>query len=309
MPFEFQAVPALRAAAWILLLALALRVLLRRPDAAGRAFAFWAFVWAGGIQLVLSLQVMATDAPTQQVLFRAAYYAILVGTPAFLLLLLYVPRRQSFATPAAAGLLALAALLCITFAGSHGAFLAEAVVDGTYASANAGAMQFLFPVVVWGGFLAGMAWLAWRVPHLEGAARRSATWVMAGLALFAADRFARTAALWVRDPSTLGAPPEGQVYGLFMLAFGVAVVAMALRTRALPDGANVGLAALLGGAVGATAIATFDGATTVPVLLSALLAPLYGALIAQGVREAPAEAEVPARAGRAAVLTEADADA
>lgn len=301
MALELQAVPALRAVAWALLVALGLLVWARRPDAAGRAFAFWAFVWGGGIQLVLAAQEMATDLATQQVLYRAAYYAVLASSPAFLALLLYVPRRAPRATLLLAAALAAAVLGGLAFALDHGAFLAE-TYEGGYAPANVGAMAFLFPAAVWSGFLAGMLWLGWRAPAMPPAARDAATWIMAGLALFAADRAARTAALGLRDPATLGAPPEGFVYAGFMAAFGLAAAWMAWRTRGLADGANVGFAALVGGAVGATAMVTYGwagGATTFPVLMSALLAPAYGALVALGVRRAstaPADAAGPADA-------------
>lgn len=309
MAFDLQAAPFLRALAWAALVALGLWVWAKRPDAAGRAFAYWAFVWGGGVQLTLAVQAMATDAPTQQLLYRVAYYAILASTPAFIALLLFAPRRAARATPVVGVLLGLTVLAALAFALDHGAFLAEAVTDGAYTPTNAGPMAFGFPVLVWSGFLAGMLWLAWRAPSWPARERTAATWLMAGLALFAADRCVRTFAMAVRDPATLGAPPEGWVYGLFMAAFGVAALLMVLRTRALPDGANVGLAALLGGALGATAMVTYGigGGTTIPVVVSAMLGPLYGALMAEGVRcapeAAPASASEPAPVAAAGVRT------
>jgi hypothetical protein len=86
---------------------------------------------------------------------------------------------------------------------------------------------------------------------------------------------------------------------------------MALRARGLRgEGGNVALASLLGLAVGATTIVTYGvpqlgGGLTAGVVLSALLGPLYTALLAQGVLAAPATSWVAAREGRAAVLAEA----
>ncbi|HEV8359606.1 MAG TPA: hypothetical protein VGR28_04025 [Candidatus Thermoplasmatota archaeon] len=310
MPFQFALVPGLRAIAWAAALLVGLWVLARRPDAAGRAFAFWALVWAGGVQLLLSLQALATDAATQQVLYRAANYAILFSSSAFLAVLLYAPRPQPRRRVALAALIALPALAALAFAWDHGAFLAE-TLDGGYSATNAGAYALAFHPVLWTGFLVGMLWLGWRAPALEGSARASATWLMAGLALFAADRFTRTATWWVREPSTIGPPPDGPIYALYMVAFGVAVAWMALRARRIPDGANVGLAALVGGAVGATGIITYGltdpqfAGTTAGVLLSALLAPLYTLLLAGGALDAAgSDAVVHARRQRAAVLSE-----
>lgn len=307
MAIELQLAPGLRLLAWLALLGIGLWTWARRPDAAGRAFAFWAVVWAWGVQGVLSLQAMATDAATQQWLYRVAYYSILFSSSAFLVVLVHAPRRVARARAWLTALLTPPLVAALAFAWAHGAFITESLGVGAYSAANTAPLQVGFPAAVWTGFLAAMLWLGWRAPSLEPRARGSATWMMAGLALFAADRFARTAALWVRDPATLGEAPEGWVYGLFMLGFGVAVLWMVLRARPIPEGANVTLAALAGAAVGFTAIATFGvaGGTTVPVLLSALLGPLYGALLAIGVLEAPADSVAYARRGRAAVLTEA----
>lgn len=310
MAFQLDPVSALRTVAWGALLLVGLWVFARRPDAAGRAFALWAVVWAGGIQLVLSLQSMATDAATQALLYRAGYYAILLSSSSFLALLAYAPRRAPRANLLAALALAPGLLAAALFALDHRAFITETVQGGAYAAPNAGAMAWLYHVFIWSGFLVGMLWLGWRAPALPPRARHAASWLMAGLAVFAGDRFARTATWWVRDPRTMPGPPEGWVYGFFMLAFGVGVLWMVLRARALRGGANVGLAALLGLAVGATSIATLSvgpggPVTTIGVVLSALLAPLYGLLMAQGVLDAPGEATVRARKERSAVLSEA----
>lgn len=309
MPFQLTELGTLRLLAWLALLGLGVWTLARRPDAAGRAFAFWALVWAGGIQALLTLQSMATDAATQQLLYRADYYAILLASPSFLALLLYAPRRVARANLGLALLLAPALLLALWFATDKARFITETVQGGAYAAPNAGFMQVLYHVVLWSGFSVGMLWLGWKAPSLEPRARASATWLMAGLALFAADRLARTVTWWLRDPTTLPGGVEGAIYTVYTIpVYAVGIAWMVLRDQRVPGGANVGLAALLGLAVGATSLGTFGMAglgTGIGVLLSALLAPLYGALLAQGVLEAPSDAVVPAKRDRAAVLSEA----
>jgi hypothetical protein len=308
MVLDLQAAGALRLMAWGLLLALGAWGLAKRPDAAGRAFAFFAVVWAGGIQVVLVLQAAATDAATQQFLYRLAYYAILASTSAILAVVLYAPERLARANVLLAAVLALPVVLALSFASDHQAFLVERFDGGAYDQQNTAAMQVGFPVLVWSGFLLSMLWLGWRAPALPGPSRGSAGWLIAGLGLFAADRSARTATAWVRDPASLGPGLEGQVYGLFMLAFGAAALWMVLRARGLPG--PVRLAALGGAAVGATSIATFGqpalgGGLAFGVLLSALLAPAYGYLLWRGVAAAPSESLAYGRQGRTAVMVEA----
>lgn len=261
---------------------------------------------------MLSLQALAADAPTQQVLSRLAYYAILLSSSAFACALLFVPRQLRHARAAAIVLLALGALSCLVFAANHGAFVAESVQDGSFVSANIGAMQALYPVVIWTGFLGGLLWLGWRAPGLATEDLPAARWLMAGLGLFAADRFARTAALWVRDPATLGSGLEGAAYGWFMLAFGVGVGWMLLRSRTLAGARTIAMASGIGAAVGATALVStslvslgIQGAMMLPVLFSALLGPCYVALIAKGALAAPCGATlVHARGERDAVLAD-----
>jgi histidine kinase-like protein len=290
--FAFQLIPALRLAAWAALLAIGLWVWVRRPDAAGRAFAFWALVWAGGVQMVLSLLSLATDAATQQVLNRASNYAILLSSSAFVAILLYAPRPQPRLRWLLAPLLAIPIVGMVLLATNHGAFLTETVDVAGYSASNATLYGYAFHPILWTGFLGAMLWLGWRAPRWEGAARMSAVWLMGGLALFTADRFARTAAWYVRDPTTIGPGPDGPIYGLYMLAFGAAVAFMAWRARRVPNGAKVALAALAGAAIGATSIATFSPTDlSAGVLLSALVAPAYGVLLAKGVLAAPASAD------------------
>lgn len=307
MPFALEPQAALRAAAWVALLGVGLWVVAQRRDAAGRAFALWAAVWGGGVQLLLSVQAMATDAATQQLLYRSAYYAILFSTPAFLGVLVWAPSPGAQA-PRLRALVLLAGVVAeLAFALDHGAFLAERVEGARYVPTNAGAMQAGFPAAVWTGFLAGLVGLGLRAPRLDPAAQRSAAWLMAGLALFAADRFLRTAMLWVRDPATLGEPPEGWVFGLFMLALGAATLWMVARALPLPGARVVRLAALAGAAAGSTALFTFGlaGPAGIPVLVSALLGPAYGALLAKGVLLAPRPILAVAQRDRLALLSEA----
>jgi hypothetical protein len=307
--YAFDAAALLRLLAWILALAIGLATYVKRPDAAGRAFAFWTVVWAGGIQLVLTLQGAATDAGTQLVLYRAAYYATFCST-AFAAILLYAPARAPRATWAAFALLVAPALAALAFAGDHGAFLVEGVQQGNYIPANSPAMTLFYHVVLWTGFSLAMLALAWRAPALPDAQARAATWLMAGLALFAADRFARTWTWWLRDPATLPAGLEGQVYAFFIMgAFGVGISAMLLRARALP-GADVRIAALVGLVLGGASFLTYGvaalgGGSTAGVVVSALLGPAYTWLLARGVLATPTDAVALAQGARAAVLAEA----
>jgi hypothetical protein len=305
--FEVQLFPALRVAAWALALAIGLWVVTKRLDAPGRAFGFWVLVWAGGIQMVLGLQALATDIATQQLLGRLAYYGILFSSSAFACLVICMVTKSSTARDLAlAVILGIGTGLGAAFALNHRAFVFETAASGAYASLNVGVMPILYPAVIWSGFLAGMLWLGW---NARRAPPSGTAWLMAGLALFAADRFARTAALWLRDPATLGPGLEGATYGWFMLAFGIAVAWMIVRAQGTPAWKPVAASSAAGAIVGATAFATFGtagaaGASAVPVLLSALLGPAYVALAARGVLARDVVA-VRARDAREAILADA----
>jgi len=308
---RFDTIATIRALAWALAVGIALWTVARRPDAAGRAFALWAIVWAGGVQLVLSLDGMASSAATAQLLYRVAYYPTLFTSAAFLALLCVVPTHVARSAALRASVLGFGLLVLAAFALDHGAFVTETVTDGAYAGNNAGLGSIVYHPLIWTGYVVGLLWLGWQAPAWPERLQRSASWLMAGLGLFAADRFARTLTEFLVAPATLPGGFEGAAYFASMMAFGPGVAWMVLRFRRQPLARRVTRACLAGAAIGATGIVTFltpplfgVDLSAAPVLFSALLGPAYVYLASRGALEATTEDLVPARGARAAVLSE-----